>query len=449
MHYYIPTPYCILSIYFQTLLIALYTSTIISFDNIHNMGNTTNPECSNTTRQSEPIRSFYYLNRGTNSILRVQMNSVSKHSLQDFKVFPQSAIGYLPNGHIVVAGGQKSSGRLSKKVFYINTLTKDINRLASLRYPTKSGTLIYYASQLYYFSPDLCDQHQVYSKKCWKSIKNSTLQLKNPSIYIRKGLAYFLCGIKSNCAPTKKIYYLNLSEKTPTYQIYQLRFPIRLEKPVVLTNNNCLILTGGCKTNAERNCNFFFHWFGSEKWKEIPGPDFTVEDYPGVYTNEAMIWVGFPKIVMICKNRFHIFNLKESQNQIVNITNYKSARINRVCPELKKCKSETYFYKSETKSAEQSYRRHYDIKDSAVESIPTDREFNIMSIPHEDTENNLIASKEIENSITRKKSDECKLELNYEETVAPLSIQTPSIFTGSPCYSQNPLNSISQVILEY
>ena len=72
-----------------------------------------------------------------------------------------------------------------------------------------------------------------------------------------------------------------------------------------------------------------------------------------------------------------------------------------------------------------------------------------MSIPHEDTENNLIASKEIENSITRKKSDECKLELNYEETVAPLSIQTPSIFTGSPCYSQNPLNSISQFILEY
>ena len=413
------------------------------------MGNTSHPQDSNTSKPPEPIRSFYYLNRSTNSILRIHTSSVSKHSLQDFIIFPQSAIGYLPDGHIIIAGGQKPSGKLSKKVFYINTLTKDINRLASLRYPTKFGTILYHESQLYYFSPDLCDQHQVYSKKCWNPMQNGKLKLQDPSVFMRQGQAFFVCGVKPNGNPTKKIYYLNISETQSIYLIYPLKFPVRLEKPIVLANNSCLIVTGG-RNAGERNCNFFFHWFGSEKWKEVQGPDFNAEDYPAIIANDAMIWVGFPKIVMICKNQFHIFNLRESQNQIVNISDYKSPRLSRVCPEIENCKNEIFFSKTENIPRELRKKKSWVTGEGVLISIPCDKVFDLVT-PSGETEGNIIVDKEIVSKTPQKKNNECKLELNDEEfvgSVSPVSVQALSMSTRSHGYSHNPTHSVSQVIIE-
>ena len=111
-------------------------------------------------QEKHTIPIFYYLNKESNSIIKFQDQSVSKFSLPNFKIFNDCAIGYLSEGHIVIAGGIKTSGRLSKKVYYINTTTKAINRLPSLQHPSSKGTLLHSDHTLYYFSQDLSMNHQ-------------------------------------------------------------------------------------------------------------------------------------------------------------------------------------------------------------------------------------------------------------------------------------------------
>ena len=130
------------------------------------MGNT--KSFTNFTENFKPTISekpvYYYLNRVDNSIFEVHCDSIIRHSLSHFCIYKDCAIGYLPKDHIVLVGGIKPSGNLSKKVFYLNTKKKEINRLASLKIPTKEGSLLFVSSKLYYFSSNLMNPHQVYHR---------------------------------------------------------------------------------------------------------------------------------------------------------------------------------------------------------------------------------------------------------------------------------------------
>ena len=127
------------------------------------MGNHSSPQLERTRdKATNEIPSFYYLSKESNLILKFQGNSAYKHSLSNFNMLNDCSIGYLPDGRIIIAGGIKSSGKLSKKVHCINTVSKAINSLPSLQFACKQGTLIYSEGILYYFSQDLSMNHQFF-----------------------------------------------------------------------------------------------------------------------------------------------------------------------------------------------------------------------------------------------------------------------------------------------
>lgn len=297
------------------------------------MGNspTASPRVSQHPMIPESIPSFYYLNRSINTIFKVQPNLVSKHSLQGFHNNLECAVGYLPKGNIVIAGGVKPNGHRSKKVFYINVNTKEINRLASLKFRTKNGTLLYHESNLYYFSPDLTKSHQIYAKTTWNLLAPKQLALHSPSVFMHKNAAYFISGIKVNEKPTRKIYFLDLTE-CRDYQVFPLKVPFILHSPISIASGSYVAVGGGVKMTGENNYNYFFHWFGSDKWKEIEGPRVILENYPGVLMENAMIWTGSLQVVIILNKKFLVFNIKLSERKTVNLLEVNSQEM----PSIKK-----------------------------------------------------------------------------------------------------------------
>ena len=87
----------------------------------------------------------------------------------------------------------------------------------------------------------------------------SSLPLHSASVYIHLNNAYFLCGIKSNNKPTKKIYYINLVLENYSYEQLDKNLPFKLIKPIIAINNLCIAVTGGIKISGEDNFDFFFY----------------------------------------------------------------------------------------------------------------------------------------------------------------------------------------------
>lgn len=296
------------------------------------MGNSFNKSSeSKNSKNSTLLPSFYYLNQVKNSIFKVHLNSVTKHCLSKFILYSDCAIGYLPDNNIVVAGGEKPTGRLSKKVFFINTSTRAINRLSSLKFPSKFGTLLYTDSKLYYFSASLTLKHQVYLNNSWEILITSTLNLSYPVVCADSGEFFFLCGIKPNNKPTKKIYTLNLM-KNNEYSLIEKFTPFRLNRPIIISKNGTIAIGGGKKLSGEENYNFFFHNLSDDKWKEVEGPRYKIENYPGFFFENTMIWMAFPKIIVIMENKFDVYNLLENKNILEKIKSIKDKRKSKVTP---------------------------------------------------------------------------------------------------------------------
>ena len=130
---------------------------------------------------SLPLPGFFYLNFKKKVVYRVENESSFKISLPRFKVHKEFAIGLLADQSILIGGGVKKNGSLSKKVVQIYPHLQTLTKLPSLFRPIKKGGFYSITSTLYYISDNLSMPHQRLVGNKWELIECPKLELHSAS----------------------------------------------------------------------------------------------------------------------------------------------------------------------------------------------------------------------------------------------------------------------------
>lgn len=259
---------------------------------------------------------FYWLHKSENAVFRINEESVTSHNISSLSLFENCAVGYADDCNIIVAGGVKVSGMVSKKVFYINVANRSINRLCSLKFPSAGCSLLSTQNKLFLIPGSLSNPLQHYNSGEWSIITPTPLNLTSTVHYFHDSILYFLCGMKPNLKPTKKIYTLSLVSPTE-YKKSGKRTPFKLENPILVKVKSQIIVAGG-KTNGKPNYRFFISNIECEKWKVIEGPGIFLTKSPGICVKNSAIWVEFPKIVVFSGLFFSIWNIIDGKVEQVD-----------------------------------------------------------------------------------------------------------------------------------
>lgn len=257
---------------------------------------------------------FYWFNPIESSMLKITSNSVFSHSITSFSVYAECAIGYTSENNIIIVGGVKKTGKLSKKVFYINVQSKSVNRLASIITPSKAGQVLVNDKKIYLVEDSLKLPIQVYSNGSWNSIKPAEIDLMSSACFLNGSYLFVLSSIKRNLKPSKKIWTLDLDR--PDKFVYTgKQTPFKLSKPVLVKMKDCIIIAGG-SNNQVQNFNFFVGNLNCDTWKTIEGPNCHISTSPGICIENTAIWVEIPKIIMLNRYSCCVCNIFESNSQI-------------------------------------------------------------------------------------------------------------------------------------
>ena len=262
---------------------------------------------------------FYWFSPIESTMLKITPNSVFSHSIPSFSVYAECAIGYTPENNIVIVGGAKTTGKLSKKVFYINVQSKSINRLASTITPSKSGQVLVNDKKVYLIEESLKLPIQVYSKGSWTLVKAAEIDLMSTTCFVNESYLFVLSSMKRNLKPSKKIWTLDLDR--PDKFVYTgKQTPFKLIKPVIVKMKDCIIVAGGSNSQAI-NFNFFIGNLDCDTWKTIEGPNYHISTSPGMCVENTAIWVEIPKIIILKGSSCCVCNIFESNSQINKFEN--------------------------------------------------------------------------------------------------------------------------------
>lgn len=272
------------------------------------MGTSSAKVCETRNRFKSP--EFFWFYKENKSVLKICEESVVVHQMSSLDLFEMCAVGYTAEFNIVIAGGIKSSGKMSKKVFFVNVVSKSISRLCSLKIPSAGCSLITSQKNLYLIPDSLKHPLQIYASGEWSVIDPAPLNINSPASFIHESRLYFLCGTKLNSKATKKIYTLSLSSGTQYTKTSKLT-PFKLEKPSLVRVKNQIILAGG-NINGHPNTQFFIGSIECDNWKVIDGPRSIVYTGPGISADSSAIWVEYPKIVILSEMVCYVWNISEN-----------------------------------------------------------------------------------------------------------------------------------------
>lgn len=272
------------------------------------MGTSSAKVCETQNRFKSP--EFFWFFKDNKTVLKINEQSVVAHQMNSLTIFDLCAVGYTAEFNIVLAGGIKNSGKMSKKVFYVNVVSKSISRLRSLKIPSAGCSLIISQNNLFLIPESLKHPLQIYTSGDWAIIDPAALNLISPASFFNESKLYFLCSTKSNSKPTKKIYTLPLSSPIQYTKLPTL-LPFKLEKPILVKVKNQIVLAGG-KVNGKPNSQFFIGSLECDNWKIIDGPRFVLYSAPGISADSSAIWVEYPKIVILSEMVCYVWNISEN-----------------------------------------------------------------------------------------------------------------------------------------
>ena len=151
-----------------------------------------------------------YLCLKTSRLYQIESGKFSKIKLPKLKIHKSCAIGYLSGNNIMIAGGIRINNRLSSDVFLINRSNLSIVEYPSLSKASKNGSIHHIGLLIYYISSDLTEPHQKLVCNKWELIQPTPIDLHSSSVMVQDNIIYFICGLKPNGKPTKKLYCLDL-----------------------------------------------------------------------------------------------------------------------------------------------------------------------------------------------------------------------------------------------
>jgi hypothetical protein len=232
---------------------------------------------------------LYYLQRKTGRLFLIDGGKFIKLNLPRVKVNKSCAIGYLSDGNIIIAGGIRMNGRMSSDVLFINTVSLTVQEYPSLAKPCKAGSIHQIGFYIYYISSDLTEPHQKFVHHKWELINCESIDLHSSSVLVQNKMIYFLCGLKPNGKPTKKLYSLDIMQSSK-YVLAKHKVNFKLYNPIAYSAYDFVIVGGGQNLDRTFNSNFFIqkNW----EWVEIIGKNVELEDYPCVYENLTCFFFG-------------------------------------------------------------------------------------------------------------------------------------------------------------
>lgn len=258
-----------------------------------------------------PLRIFFYY-PARSAVYRIAEDGLKKIKMRKFKANKDCAIGHLHDGTIMLAGGIKTDGRLSKKVLIINPQSASVIKGIHLAKSADQGQLFQISTMIYYISTNLNQPHQKLSSNKWELISPRPINLTSASILIQENILYFLCGLKPNNKPTKKLYYLNI-DKPDQYHLMKHKLNFKLTSPVSFSAYDFVVVAGGKKANGCYNSNFYIqkNW----EWKELVGPDVVLEQYPVLFSNRDCVFICKDKKVVTLDSelKFKVYKKREKK----------------------------------------------------------------------------------------------------------------------------------------
>lgn len=238
-----------------------------------------------------PVRplSIYFFHSLRKSVYKIAEDGLKKVKMPKINANKGCAIGHLLDGTIMLAGGIKTNGRLSKKVLSLHPPSSSVTKHSKLSKPVFQGQIFLLSTGLYYISNDLNQPHQKFTNNKWHLIRPNPINLTSSSILLQENIFYFLCGHKLNNKPTKKLFFLN-TEKPENYQLMKHKLNFKLSCPVSYSAYDFVVVAGGKKVNECYNSNFYVqkNW----EWKELLGPNIVLENYPVLFSNRVCVFIG-------------------------------------------------------------------------------------------------------------------------------------------------------------
>ena len=278
------------------------------------MGNCTANNHNTQSPTTYQIPEFYYLCRKTSSLFHYINNKIESISLNsEITIYHDSIIGVIQNSYIIILGGTKSSGKLTKKAYALSIHDKSIYPLSKFPGNFSSGFICYFNSMLYVvstksldlFSYDLASATWEQPKIHVKHREYNTLC--NYSCYFQHNRIFLVCG-QYNSAPNTQVFFIDLMSLN--CRKHTEGFPEYLDRPICLGTEECAIVGGGYTGQGQANNMFFFKSVRSNDWEAVQGPQVDIlEDYPPVFLNDTPIFFSYPRVLIKFSMGFMVCNL--------------------------------------------------------------------------------------------------------------------------------------------
>ncbi|OMJ70819.1 hypothetical protein SteCoe_31119 [Stentor coeruleus] len=291
-----------------------------------------------------------YLNRKESFVLNITQQKTQKFRFSPkLEFYEDSALGYINDTTVIIAGGTNSKGKLSKKCYLIDLSLMTIKKISSLPINSKLGTINLYKDLVYYAggvteclelqktkrskegSPlmrySLIDDiWEVFSHQP-QSVDLSNINAEILPIYWVEDLIYsgtFLLGCKiyyyggflltPEETPNRYVFSVVLDSDSYDFSIEPYEFPLFLKSPISSSNCNQAFICNGMSILDKPNLSCYI--FTEKKgFTEITSPDiYSKDNYPPKVTDEYIIAVAFPKFAIKFKNSQGWMNFNVSLN---------------------------------------------------------------------------------------------------------------------------------------
>lgn len=312
------------------------------------------------TSKSETIPFVYYLNRKEGFILYLTQNRTKKFRFKvQPKLYPDSALCYLSDTTILIAGGTNSKGKLKTNCYILDFDKMSIQAVTPLPVASKLGHLIDYKDSVFYVGGTTENQnseeiHSQYvgspimkyrkSDNSWevflyrdaKKIKEKTeekFSLRNllyPGAFMIQSKIYFFGGtvLSPEVEINYSVFSIDLESVDLNIEEEKYEFPIALNYPEAGSNSKFAFIHGGVDVSSLPNklCYIFTLKKG---FSQIGGKNLEVaENYPPRCTKDYIIAMAFPRFALKLRQSegWMMYSVAENRSALSPVTLINSAQ---------------------------------------------------------------------------------------------------------------------------